>query len=555
MERATQRFAVRFLVALAACAAGVDAGAVDRFALLMGVSDYRAPLARLAGAEHDAVALRDALVERWGFAPGHVRLLRNADADRLGVLNAFTGILSDSKPGDHVFVFFAGHGTSAADRALGRALPHTTGALLPADTLLGAPDLLDRLLIGRRDLRPLLEALDRGDRRVLVVFDACFSGNTVRGAFADALGRPRLPGRGVDLPLRGAAAAAAPVSARAEPYPYRNVVYFAAAAEHETAGDIPADYLKWYPTHDNRPHGAFTDALLRGLHGGLPGLDADRDGAVAYAELFDAVARFMGERGYAQTPQMLPALGSATLARLDAPVFGATPSGLLGAAKPAASAPRAALRFVGFAPDEARRLAESAGVAVAAGAPYALVRTGERVVLVDASADAVADPVPVADAGRLLVQALARLELDALIAGIPRTGLRVGYTGDGLGATRVDGDRVAFRVVVDRPAHLAVVDLDAGGTLRLLHPYDDAEIAAVPANREIELGGSTVVAPYGLDTIGVFAFDAWPNALRPYLGRDLAAGSAEQAEFLRVLRDAKPRAAAATAIRALRAKR
>ena len=43
-------------------------------------------------------------------------------------------------------------------------------------------------------------------------------------------------------------------------YPYDNVVFFSAASESELALDLPGSQ-----THDGKPHGAFTDSLLRVL--------------------------------------------------------------------------------------------------------------------------------------------------------------------------------------------------------------------------------------------------------------------------------------------------
>ena len=51
--------------------------------------------------------------------------------------------------------------------------------LFPADLDPASPHAVERLLVGRRDLRPRLQQLDRG-RDVFVVFDACYSGNAVR---------------------------------------------------------------------------------------------------------------------------------------------------------------------------------------------------------------------------------------------------------------------------------------------------------------------------------------------------------------------------------------
>ena len=146
--------AVWFLLCFPAHAAFADA---ERFALLVGVDDYAPPMPKLEGARNDATGLRDVLVSRWNFPRQHITLLLGADATHLGVINAMTSLMAQTKPDDIVFVYFAAHGTSASNRGLRVPLPHTTGAILPADFRFGdAKEMLETLIIGRRDIRPAL---------------------------------------------------------------------------------------------------------------------------------------------------------------------------------------------------------------------------------------------------------------------------------------------------------------------------------------------------------------------------------------------------------------
>ena len=193
-------------------------------------------------------------------------------------------------------------------------LPHSTGALVPAD-FDGNPDqpvekLLSQLIIGKRDLRPTLKILDR-DRKVLMVFDTCFSGNTVRAAGAPELNNA---GRYMRLESQSVFAAEQDIGNFSEnlnskePYPYRNIFYISASTEHEVAREIRRENIHLYPTIDGNPHGALTDALLRVLAGQRP-VDTDNNGQWSQIELYNAV-RAEVKRRFQQTPQALPRVGA-----------------------------------------------------------------------------------------------------------------------------------------------------------------------------------------------------------------------------------------------------
>jgi hypothetical protein len=477
-------------------------GGPRRFAVLVGIDEYAAPVRPLAGAENDVDAMREVLVGRWGQDPARMRVLKGVDANRLGVLNAVTGVLGESKPGDEVFLFFAGHGTSAADPMLGAGLPHTTGALVPSDFGATPESIADALIVGRRDLRPLLEALDRGGRRVFVAIDACYSGNTVRGRFLDALGRPPLPSRSAD-PIAARLKGAKPAGDAREPYPYRNVVYLSAAAEHEVAGDIPADYLRWYPTRDGKPHGAFTDALLRALHGELPGADRDRDGRMSHAELHAAVSAFMATRGYPQTPQLLPAAVEGPGWAAAAPVFGAA-APASAATEVAVAGGAGSLRLVGFDAAARTELLAGSGLRDDDAAALALVRVAGAVHLVSAAGDRIATSGD--GSGRDLVALVRRrAALDALAATASRSGsVWLTASAGAPGGTFVAGESVSLSARIERGGRLVLLNLDPAGRLNLLYPLFAAERRELPAERLLRLDGSSVVEPFGHDVVYAF---------------------------------------------------
>ena len=158
-------------------------------ALLIGISDYtdqRIP--DLEGPVNDVLALRDVLIRRWQFQEENIRVLIDADATESNILRALEALQRSTDPDDDIVIYYSGHGTSASDPDLGSHLdlPDGSGAIVGSDF---DPDKLTRrslneaaddgLLVGRQDIRPRLQALDV-QRNVLVVFDACFSGNATR---------------------------------------------------------------------------------------------------------------------------------------------------------------------------------------------------------------------------------------------------------------------------------------------------------------------------------------------------------------------------------------
>lgn len=159
-----------------------------------------------------------------------------------------------------------------------------------------------QLIIGTRDLRPRFKRLEQG-RQVLVVFDAYYSGESVRSIRAQSIGA--LAPRGVpksevvfdnleDLTQLGNYAPEVDDAA----YPYQNVVYISASSMREEALDLvpPKD-----DTLGGQPHGALTDALLRGLSGEA---NTNGDEKMTTRELYRYVKRWVSSR-HRQTPQLL----------------------------------------------------------------------------------------------------------------------------------------------------------------------------------------------------------------------------------------------------------
>jgi uncharacterized caspase-like protein/peptidoglycan/xylan/chitin deacetylase (PgdA/CDA1 family) len=137
------------------------------WAVVIGVDAY-GKWPRLQYAVRDAQAVRQTLIEKFGFKDDHVFALENGDATRNNILAMFHDKLAHGGVGksDRIFVFFAGHG---ATRRLssGRDL----GYIVPVDS---DPNQFATDAIPMTEIQNVAESLSA--RHVLFVMDACYSG-------------------------------------------------------------------------------------------------------------------------------------------------------------------------------------------------------------------------------------------------------------------------------------------------------------------------------------------------------------------------------------------
>jgi peptidoglycan/xylan/chitin deacetylase (PgdA/CDA1 family)/uncharacterized caspase-like protein len=144
-----------------------SSGYSDSWAIVIGIDDY-AKWPKLQYAVRDARAIREVLIQKFGFNAEHIVSLENKDATRTGILAAFHDKLAHSgmKKNDRLFVFFAGHG---ATRKLssGRDL----GYIIPADS---DPNQIATDAVPMTELQNIAESLTA--KHALFVMDACYSG-------------------------------------------------------------------------------------------------------------------------------------------------------------------------------------------------------------------------------------------------------------------------------------------------------------------------------------------------------------------------------------------
>ena len=478
---------------LAACCAAWSQAAQQ--ALLVGVGDYPGTRMDLHGPRHDVAALQDYLVERLGFAANRIDTLVDSEATHGNVLRALAKVGSVTASGDFVLVYFSGHGTSVFDADAGLPLAHDTGAFVPVDYAVhGTPqEKLASLIIGSRDLRPTFTAIDDKGASGLILVDACYSANTSRSLHAGS--RPVY--RNIESGLSFLDAPRTIAAQAREAYPYRNLATLAASSAKEKAIDLndPGRTL------DGKPHGAFTDALLRALRT-LPGADVNGDVAVSNWELYQRVRAHMSDANIPHSPQFLPmphqdqhGLGQAVAFRADAAVAPSPPP-----------TDQLVVRLEGDLPlvEAAVAATDALQLARTTKAPHNLLVTRQRDIyrILTPFGDAVASfGEQVQAAAALRQQPWIRRLVRQLDATPQAFALSLRLRGE----TFEEGEQLALSAVPAQSAHLLVLDIVPDGTLRLLFPSRSEEFGVVspdrPARFEVR-----VTPPFGVDHVVVAAF-------------------------------------------------
>jgi len=158
-----------------------------RYALIVSVADYpglgRDQRADLVGPLADGRAVRQLLIETYGFRAEDIVTLRDGEATREAVVEAFRTHLGQAGPEGTAFFHYAGHGTQLPSEALPAGLSAAGAARAEADGLEEALVLwgrgADYGYLLDHELGALAEGLTAG--HTVVVLDNCHSGDGTRG--------------------------------------------------------------------------------------------------------------------------------------------------------------------------------------------------------------------------------------------------------------------------------------------------------------------------------------------------------------------------------------
>ena len=216
----------------------------NRYAVVIGVEQYRQGLATVEFASHDARVMRDYLTKTLGFPEENVAMLVNDQAAKSDIEKYIERWLPNRvEAGSSVLIYYSGHGAPN---------PITQeGFLVPYD---GDPTFLEITGYSLKRLYDQLGKLPAKD--IVVLLDSCFSGTGERSVIAKGM-RPVVIN--VENPLLAG----------------EKIVVLTAGTGAQTSS-----------TFHQKSHGLFTYFLLKGLQGAA---DTNQDNKIDLGELYSYV--------------------------------------------------------------------------------------------------------------------------------------------------------------------------------------------------------------------------------------------------------------------------
>lgn len=137
----------------------------NKYAIVIGISDYPGTENDLNFADDDAIDMYNALVNKYGFLEENVHLLINSNANYSAIESAVNAVKQKANEGDEVVFFFSGHG------ARGKANDGDKEAI---DEAIVSHDGKNLVYIWDGELRDWFR--DFKTTRIVFIFDSCLAG-------------------------------------------------------------------------------------------------------------------------------------------------------------------------------------------------------------------------------------------------------------------------------------------------------------------------------------------------------------------------------------------
>lgn len=245
-------------------------------ALIIGIDLYKENRLNLEGSGTDADNMAAMLVNTLGYKPEQIKVLKDSQATRAGILAAMNDWLAaGSKPGGRVFFYYSGHGAFVQDQD-GDEADGRDEALIPHDAKATPDGPLNTVIDD--EIRAVFARLK--DREVTAVIDSCHSGTMTRSMSPTAL--PQYTRYPVSL-MRGARPALRQSVRQAQ----LSRTFEALDGHVVTWTAVSPSQLALVDAEAPERQGVFTRLFLAGLT--EKKADANGDGLVIHSELLDYV--------------------------------------------------------------------------------------------------------------------------------------------------------------------------------------------------------------------------------------------------------------------------
>jgi hypothetical protein len=137
----------------------------DKFAIIIGISDYPGESSDLNYCDDDANDVKLALTTLYGYQESNILLLVDGDATRSAIISSILTVRGKATPDDEVFFFFSGHG------ARGKA---SDGDSEKVDEAIVCHEGGEFSYIWDGELKLFFSGF--ATTRIIFVFDSCLSG-------------------------------------------------------------------------------------------------------------------------------------------------------------------------------------------------------------------------------------------------------------------------------------------------------------------------------------------------------------------------------------------